>query len=191
VTETDPVAALQATFAGYAVEPLARAARHADVVISSTGIGHTIDVEHLDVLPEGAVVAVGGGVSQEIALDDAARAGAVETGRIGDVSTLRMPSGRSIRVLDDGNCINVSAAEGNPVQIMDLSFGVQLAAVDHLVGARGTLDPGVYSLPREADDRVARSALAAFGGALDAPSANQLRSLADWHSPLDTETDPA
>lgn len=182
VSETDPVNALQAAFAGYPVEPLLVAAAHADILISATGVAHTIDVDALDALPEGAAVAVGGGVWQEIALEDAARAGAVETGRSGAVSTLRMPDGRSIRVLDDGNCINVSAAEGNPIEIMDLSFGVQLAAVTHLLAAGDALGVGVHELPREADDRVALAALASFGGAVDTPSAAQLAHLSSWRT---------
>ncbi|KTR96898.1 adenosylhomocysteinase, partial [Microbacterium testaceum] len=47
VTETDPVAALQAAFAGFPVRTLARAAAEADFVISATGIRHTVDVAHL------------------------------------------------------------------------------------------------------------------------------------------------
>ncbi|MGP3534553.1 adenosylhomocysteinase [Microbacterium sp. RD1] len=180
VSEVDPVAALQAVFAGYAVEPLADAASHADILISATGIAHTISLEHLERLPEGAAVAVGGGVGQEIALADAASAGTVETERAGAVSTLRLPSGRSIRILDDGNCINVSAAEGNPVQIMDLSFGVQLAAVEHLVRSRGELETAVHILPAAADDRVAAHALASFGGGVDIPSDAQRDFLASW-----------
>lgn len=180
VSEVDPVAALQAVFSGYAVEPLAVAAAHADVLISATGIARTVTLEHLERLPEGAAVAVGGGVGQEIALEDAAAAGATETRRTGAVSTLRLPAGSHVRILDDGNCINVSAAEGNPIQIMDLSFGVQLAAVEHLVRHRGELEAAVHILPAAADDRVAAHALASFGGALDVPSDAQLDFLASW-----------
>jgi adenosylhomocysteinase len=180
VSEVDPVNALSAVFAGYAVEPLSVAAAHADVLISATGIARTVSVEHLLALPEGAAVAVGGGVGQEIALEDAAQAGATEPWREGALSGLRLPNGRTVRILDDGNCINVSAAEGNPVQIMDLSFGVQLSAVAHLVTHRGALEPGVHELPKAADDRVAAHALASFGGALDTPSAGQLDFLASW-----------
>ncbi|GAA2075644.1 adenosylhomocysteinase [Microbacterium hatanonis] len=187
VSEVDPVAALQAAFAGFAVEPLIEAAAHADVLISTTGVAGTIDVAHLAALPDGAAVAVGGGVGQEIALDDARAAGAVEISRARKVSRLRLPSGRTVRVLDDGNCINVSAAEGNPVQIMDLSFGVQLAAVDHLIASRGTLPPAVHTLPRDVDDRVARHALASFGGAVDVPSAKQLAFLTSWRPSLDAD----
>jgi adenosylhomocysteinase len=189
VSEVDPVAALQAAFAGFAVEPLVTAAAHADIVISTTGIAGTVDLTHLSALPEGAAVAVGGGVDQEIALDEAYTAGAVEISRERKVAALRLPNGRVIRVLDDGNCINVSAAEGNPVQIMDLSFGVQLAAVDHLIAFRGTLDAAVYTLPREVDDRVARHALASFGGGVDTPTERQLEFLASWRPRLGSRAD--
>jgi adenosylhomocysteinase len=186
VTETDPVAALQAAFAGFEVRTLAEAVRFADIVISATGIRHTIDVAHLDALRSGAVVAVGGGVGQEIALDAARAAGAVEIARTGPVSVLRMPSGAEVRVLDDGNCLNVSAAEGNPVEIMDLSFGVQLASVAHVL-ATPDLAPGVHELPRAADDEVAAIALASFGGTLDTPSAAQRAFLATWNPDGDEE----
>ncbi|WP_334149524.1 adenosylhomocysteinase [Microbacterium sp.] len=180
VAEVDPVAALQAAFAGYAVETLSDAAAHADVLISTTGIAHTVALEHLERLPDGAAVAVGGGAFQEISLLHAREAGAVETSRVGAVSMLRLSNGRSIRVLDDGHCINVSAAEGNPIQVMDLSFGVQLAAVDHLLASRGTLTPTVHILPAAADDRVAALALRAFGGGLDTVSTEQRDYLTSW-----------
>lgn len=186
VTDVDPVAALQAVFAGYAVAPLSDAVRTADLLISATGIAGTVTVEHLALLPEGAAVAVGGGVDQEIALTDAVAAGATEVSRVGKVATWRTPTGGTVRILDDGYCINVSAAEGNPIEIMDLSFGVQLAAVDHLLTHRDTLDPRVHLLPREADDRVAAHALASFGGATDVPSAQQLSFLGSWQ-PRDGE----
>ncbi|WEK61843.1 MAG: adenosylhomocysteinase [Candidatus Microbacterium colombiense] len=185
VSEVDPVAALQAAFAGYRVQPLADAVPHAQVLISTTGIAHTVTAAHLHRLPDGAAVAVGGGVHQEISLQQARHEGAVEVSRDGAVSVLRMPSGRHVRVLDDGHCINVSAAEGNPIQVMDLSFGVQLAAVDHLLSQRGILTPGVHLLPIAADDRVAALALAAFGGGLDVVSPAQREYLASWrpHDP--------
>ncbi len=180
VSETDPVAALQAAFAGFEVQTLLEAVRRADIVISATGIRHTIDVAHLDALRSGAIVAVGGGVGQEIALEAARAAGATEIARTDAVSILRMPSGAEVRVLDDGNCLNVSAAEGNPVEIMDLSFGVQLASVAYLLSTPG-LAPGVHELPRAADDEVSAIALASFGGTLDTPSAAQRAFLASWN----------
>ena len=64
-------------------------------------------------------------------------------------------------LLDRGGCINITAAEGNPIEIMDLSFATQVAALEHLVTTRPAV--GVHTLPRAASDRVATAALAARG----------------------------
>jgi adenosylhomocysteinase len=189
VTEVDPVAALQAAYAGYSVEALARAATHADVLISTTGVAHTVTADDLSRLPDGAAVAVGGGAAQEISLQHAFRDGAEETSRSGAVSRLRLANGRTIRVLDDGHCLNVSAAEGNPIPVMDLSFGVQLSAVDHLLVERGRLAPGVHLLPSAADDRVAAIALRALGGGVDSISDAQRAHLSSWRPPA-ADLDP-
>jgi adenosylhomocysteinase len=63
---------------------------------------------------------------------------------------------------------------------MDLSFGVQLAAVDHLLAGRGILANAVHILPSAADDRVAALALTAFGGGIDRISSEQRDYLTSW-----------
>ncbi|MGG7465839.1 adenosylhomocysteinase [Plantibacter sp. YIM 135347] len=179
IAEVDPVKALEATFAGYSVEPLASAARHADLLISATGIAHTIDVEHLLALPEGAAVAVSGGVEQEIAIDAAIAAGARRRTVAPDLEQFDLPNGRSILVLDDGGCINCTVGEGNPIEIMDLSFGVQTAAIDFLAREGSTLSRAVHLLPPSVDDRVARVKLEHFGSRVDDASDAQLRFLSE------------
>jgi len=86
------------------------------------------------------------------------------------VQALTSPSGKTLRVLERGEGINYTAGEGNPIEIMDMSFGVQLASLRELPLAprreplpRGSeLAPGVHDLPREADDAVAAAALRAL-----------------------------
>lgn len=180
VSEVDPVRALEAVFAGYDVAPLEDAARTADLLVSATGIAHTIDVEHLLALPEGAAVAVSGGVAQEIAIDAAVAAGAVRETIGHALERFVLPTGRSIVVLDDGGCINCTAGEGNPIEIMDLSFGVQAAAIDVLAREAGSLAPAVHLLPPEVDDRVARAKLASLGVAIDSASRAQREFLGSW-----------
>ncbi|MCS6556506.1 adenosylhomocysteinase [Curtobacterium flaccumfaciens] len=164
VAEADPVRALQARFAGYAVAPLVEAVRDADLVMSATGVQDTIDLEVLRACADGAVLAVAGGVDQEIAVDDALAAG----GRRQDVGpkaerfVFPGADGGPI-VLDDGGCINITAAEGNPVEIMDLSFAVQLGAVRMLLERGDELERAVVPIDPAVDDVTARAALAAFG----------------------------
>jgi adenosylhomocysteinase len=164
VAETDPVRALQARFAGYAVAPLVEAVRDADLVMSATGVPGTIDLEVLRACADGAVLAVAGGVDQEIAVDDALAAGAEQrnVGPKAERFVFRGVDGGPI-VLDDGGCINITAAEGNPVEIMDLSFAVQLGAVRMLLERGDELERAVVPIDPAVDDVTARAALAAFG----------------------------
>lgn len=164
VAETDPVRALQARFAGYAVAPLVEAVRDADLVMSATGVQDTIDLEVLRACADGAVLAVAGGVDQEIAVDDALAAGArrQDVGPKAERFVFPGADGGPI-VLDDGGCINITAAEGNPVEIMDLSFAVQLGAVRMLLERGDELERAVVPIDPAVDDVTARAALAAFG----------------------------
>ncbi|MEV4181526.1 adenosylhomocysteinase [Streptosporangium canum] len=152
VTEVEPFAALRAHHEGYEVRPLLDACPDADLVFSATGVAHTVTREHLRVMRPGAVVAVAGGVPDEV--------------ESGDV-----PAG--VTVLAEGECVNCAAAEGNPIEIMDLSLAVQALAVDHLVRRGSTMAPAVHLLPEELDERVARLKLRALGIGLDTPSARQ------------------
>ncbi|MBT1545912.1 adenosylhomocysteinase [Curtobacterium aurantiacum] len=164
VAETDPVRALQARFAGYAVAPLVEAVRDADLVMSATGVPDTIDLDVLRVCAGGAVVAVAGGVDQEIAVDDALAAG-VRRQNVGPKAERFVFPGADGGpiVLDGGGCINITAAEGNPVEIMDLSFAVQLGAVRMLLERGDELERAVVPIDPAVDDATARAALAAFG----------------------------
>ncbi|GAA4153619.1 adenosylhomocysteinase [Leifsonia shinshuensis] len=168
IAEPDPVRALAAAFDGFRVAPLLDAVGSADLVVSATGVRDTIGLPVLRACAPSAVVAVAGGVPQEVAVDDALAAGAVRESLGRKRERLVFPDGHGVELLDDGGCINVTAGEGNPIEIMDLSFAVQLSAIEHLVATAGALAPGVHPLPAQADDAVAAAALAAAGVRIDA-----------------------
>lgn len=152
VVEADPLRALLAMHDGYAVGRLADLAPGA-LVVSATGTRGTVPA---DISAAAAAVAVAGGVPAEIAWHGELEPVAPHVDRAG--TTL---------ILDRGGCINVTAAEGNPIEIMDLSFATQLAAVRHLV----TTGPGVgvHALPDSTVGQVASLAARERGLALDEP----------------------
>lgn len=156
VAEIDPRAELRARFAGFPTGPLTELATDADLIVSATGRATTIGVEVLEAAADGAVLAVAGGVDGEVDLAGALDAGwrLVEVGpKVADL----VRDGRRLRLLDRGECINCTAGEGNPIEIMDLSLAVQASAVEHLL--EQALTPGLVALPLAADQRVARTAL--------------------------------
>ncbi|MDN4648401.1 adenosylhomocysteinase [Curtobacterium sp. PsM8] len=169
VADPDPVRALQALFAGYTVAPLTEAVRTADLVMSASGVPDTISLAVLRACAAGTVVAVAGGVDQEVAVDDALAAGAVRTTIGRKVERVSIPDGPDVLLLDGGGCINITAAEGNPIEIMDLSFAAQLGAVRMLVERGDELERAVVPIDPEVDAVTARAALAAFGTVVGPP----------------------
>jgi adenosylhomocysteinase len=157
VADPDPVAELRARFAGYRTGPLQRIAAEADLIVSASGYPHTIDLAVLGAARPGAAVAVAGGVEDEIDWRAAVDSGARLVPVSAHVEDLVLPDGTPVRLLDRGGCINCTAGEGNPIEIMDLSFAVQLAGLEHLLTAG--LSPGVHPVPPSADQLIAGLAL--------------------------------
>ena len=93
---------------------------------------------------------------------------------------IREQAGTGFFVLAGGGGVNYTVAEGNPIEAMDLSFATQLVALDRLVGQE--FAPGLHRLRVADEDRVARAALAAFGGSADprAESGRPGGAAQDW-----------
>lgn len=175
VAETDPLRALQAAHDGHRVAPLIDLAAGA-LVVSATGAPYTIGA---DVLAVARIVAVAGGVPGEVDLDDGMLQPVIDAGGA-PLPHLERHGADGALVIDRGGCVNLTAGEGNPIEIMDLSFAVQLAAVEHLV--REPLEPGVHRLPADVDASVARAALQARGQRIDVRGPRQQSAETDWRS---------
>ena len=134
--------------------------------MSATGEPSTIPLSALESLPEDAIVTVAGGVVGEVEIEEALASGWTLT-EAGDphVQRLASPTGKSLRILEKGEGINYTAGEGNPIEIMDMSFGVQVGALTELLLHGDELAPGLHNLPVQADDAVSRAALDALCGA--------------------------
>ena len=165
VVELDPVRALQARMDGFAVAALSEVASTAGLLMSATGEPSTIPLSALEALPKDAIVTVAGGVVGEVEVEQALAAGWTLT-EAGDphVQRLASPAGKSLRILENGEGINYTAGEGNPIEIMDMSFGVQVAALTELLTRGEELSPGLHNLPVQADNAVAQAALDALRG---------------------------
>lgn len=175
VVERDSVRALAALHDGHEAAPRESALPGADVVVSATGVWHTLDTHAMSLLRDGAVAAVAGGIDDEIALDDLRAAGWTEQTVAPSVTSWRPPvsnRSRELLVLADGGGINYTAGEGNPIEVMDLSFATQIAALARLVET--SPQSGVHQLSEADERRVARAALAARAGGVDpAPASSR------------------
>ncbi|NJR50875.1 MAG: adenosylhomocysteinase [Leptolyngbyaceae cyanobacterium CSU_1_3] len=182
VTEINPVAAIEAVMDGFQVMPMADAAAKGDIFITVTGNKHVIRGEHFDVMKDGAIVCNSGHFDIEIDLEALKeRTATVQTVR-NFTEEYKLKSGQSVVVLGEGRLVNLAAAEGHPSAVMDMSFANQAMAAEYLVKNKGKLTPGVYSIPTELDQEIARLKLQAMGFAIDALSAAQTEYINSWTS---------
>ena len=175
VVEQDPVRALTALHDGYEARGMAEALVEADVVVSATGVWHTLEEAHFAAMRPGTAVAVAGGIDDELALDSLRASGWSETTVSGTpgVDEWRAPGAEGgPNVLAAGGGVNYTASEGNPIEVMDLSFATQLAALNRLIRVPHT--PGVHELAAVDEGIVARAALGARGASAD-PDPEQRR----------------
>jgi adenosylhomocysteinase len=91
-----------------------------------------------------------------------------------------LEDGRRLNLLARGRVVNLAAGEGHPAAVMDVSFALQALCVEHLVGRRGSLAPGVQPVPESIDREVATLKLAALGVAIDQPTAEQQVYRESW-----------
>lgn len=160
ICDTDPVVALQAVFDGFRAYDIDQAIGESDIVVSATGVRHTITLQHMRRMKPDAVLSVIGGIANEIALDQIDGFHAENKRELRD---LAVPDGPVIRLISEGDGVNYTVGGGNPIEIMDLSFAVQASAVAHLLRHRGTLQPGLQRLGRDIDRHIADIALRTRG----------------------------
>ncbi len=180
VTEVDPVKALEAAMDGYRVMPMSKAAREGDVFITVTGNKSVLRPEHFKLMKDGAIVANSGHFNVEIDLPGLAKLSKSRRTVREFTEEYLLRSGRRIYVLADGRLVNLSAAEGHPAVVMDMSFANQALCVEHIVKGRSAMPPGVYPVPVEIDRRVASLKLKTMKFAIDRMTPEQVRYVASW-----------
>lgn len=181
VCEVDPIRAIEAIMDGFQVMPLLEAARQGDFFVTVTGNRDVIRREHFEAMKDGAILANAGHFDVEISKPDlAALAESRRVVRPG-VEEYRLRDGRRLHLLAEGRLVNLAAADGHPVEIMDLSFGLQALALRYVNERRGELPARVIRVPGEIDEKVARAWLEGWGVKIDSLTAEQIEYLRSWN----------
>ena len=96
------------------------------------------------------------------------------------VDEYKMADGRRIYLLAEGRLVNLSAAEGHPASVMDMSFANQALSAEYLVKEGKNLKPDVYVVPEHIDRKVAELKLKAMGIEIDELTPEQVEYLNSW-----------
>jgi adenosylhomocysteinase len=179
VTEVDPTRALEAVMDGFRVMKMTEAASIGDVFITVTGDKHVLVREHFEKMKNGAIVANSGHFNVEIDLEALAGISSSRRKVREFVEEYTVGAGK-IFVLADGRLVNLSAAEGHPAAVMDMSFANQALSAEYLIRKHGHLAVAVHSVPTEIDKEVALRKLDSMGIRIDKLTSEQEAYLATW-----------
>ncbi|MBI2955753.1 MAG: adenosylhomocysteinase [Acidobacteria bacterium] len=180
VVEVDPIKALEAVADGFAVMSLAEAAPLADLFITATGSIGILRREHFERMKHGALIANAGNYAHEIDVAALRQLAVEEREARRHITEFVLPDGRRLHLLAQGALANIVAADGHPIEIMDMSFSVQALSLHYLARHGAALAPGLHRLPAEIDLEIARTRLAVLGVNLETVTPEQQAYLESW-----------
>ena len=181
VTEVDPVRALEAVMEGYRVMSIKEAAQIGDLFVTLTGDIHVIRKEHFALMKDAAVVSNSGHFNVELDIEGLTElAKEVRKNVRNFVDQYVLDDGRRKNLLGEGRLINLTAAEGHPASVMDMSFATQTLATEWAIKEAGNLEAKVYNVPQEIEDWVATLKLKSMGITIDELTEEQKHYLASW-----------
>ena len=165
VTEIDPICALQAAMEGFEVTTVEDALNEAHIFVTATGNRDVIIKRHMYGMRDQAIICNIGHFDNEIQVNPLNEDILVKKEVIKpQVDRYTFPDGHQVFVLAEGRLVNLGCATGHPSFVMSNSFTNQVMAQIALATDRPDL--GVYMLPKELDEEVARLHLNHLGAAL-------------------------
>jgi len=157
VYDIDNVAMLKAKVEGHIVGKLEDLLPQAEVVITVTGRFHVLGVRHIPFLQDNCIIANAGHYNMEIDVDDLKKESDGVAVLQEGIEQLTV-DGKHINILQRGNPLNLSSGAGNPIEIMELGYALQLLSLEAIVKDKG-LKPGIQGLPESVEQSAAKAAL--------------------------------
>jgi len=162
INEIDPICALQASMEGFEVKPVEDSLDEGDIYVTATGNKDIITIEHMEKMKDHAIVCNIGHFDNEIQMDKLEKYPGIQEINIKpQVDKFTFPDGHSIIMLSRGRLVNLGNAKGHPSFVMSNSFTNQVLAQIKLW--KEDHEVGVYMLPKELDEEVARLHLNQLG----------------------------
>lgn len=176
VTEIDPICALQAMMEGYEVVTMEDAVKEGDIFVTTTGCKDIITIDHMKNMKDTAIVCNIGHFDIEIQVAELNNFPGITKEEVKpQVDLYTFPDGHRIILLAEGRLVNLGCATGHPSFVMSNSFCNQVLAQIELW--TNQYEVGVYFLPKQLDEKVARIHLEALGGKLSTLSSDQAEYL--------------
>ena len=182
VTEIDPLKALEAVMDGFQVMPMDEAVKTGEIFVTVTGNTSVIRKEHFLKMKDGAIVCNSGHFDVEIDIKDLRKIAKKVRPMRDCVEEFTLVNQRKVYLLAEGRLVNLSAAEGHPAMVMDMSFANQALSAEWVSEFHESLENKVYRVPTDIDKEIARIKLESKGVTIDKLTQDQHQYLAAWET---------
>jgi len=180
VTEVDPVKALEAYLDGFEVMSIEDASEIGDIFVTATGNVNVIKKENILKMKDGAILGNSGHFNVEIDVDGLEEV-TVEKRVVRDnLVEHKLINSKKVYLISEGRLLNLSAGEGHPSSVMDMSFSNQALSLEYLVKNRDKLENKVYNVPDEIDYEIAEIKLKTLGIKINELTQEQKNYLKSW-----------
>ena len=179
VTEVQPIRALEALMNGLRVMPIAEAAAVGDIFVTATGDINVIRKEHMQKMKDGAIMANSGHFNVEISIKGLEELSNAKRTMRPNLEEYSLKDGRKLYLLAEGRLVNLAAAEGHPSEVMDMSFANQALSSEYIAKSP-KMQPKVYVVPKELDEKVAELKLKSMNIMIDELTDEQKKYLSTW-----------
>jgi adenosylhomocysteinase len=166
VVEVDSLRALEAYMDGYQVRKIIEVVDKGDIFITCTGQKNVISEKHFRKMKNGAILANAGHFDNEIEVDKLFL-NSKENYQIKPYLDCFHIHGKKIFLLSKGRVVNLVGAEGNPPEVMAMSFANQLLSIIHVFRNHKKMQNKVYSVPENIDSNVAKLSIKYLGISID------------------------
>jgi adenosylhomocysteinase len=180
LTEANPLRALEATMDGFEVMPIREASKIGDIFVTATGDINVISKECFPLMKDGTILCNAGHFNVEIDIGSLKKMSKKKRVIRDSVEEYTMKNNKKIYLLAEGRLINLSAAEGHPSGVMDMSFANQALCAEYITKNYKRLKKMVYSVPEEIDRKIAKLKLKAMGIRIDTLTGEQKKYLHSW-----------
>ena len=166
VVEVDPVRAIEAYMEGYPVKRINQVVDTTDIFITCTGQTNVITAQHFRRMKNGVILANAGHFDNEIDVKKLCE----ESGKSYSIKPYLdcfNIYGRKIYLLCRGRVVNLVGSEGNPPEVMAMSFANQLLSILYISRNHRKMQKKVYSVPEKIDLKIANLSLKNLGIKID------------------------
>ena len=158
IVEVDPLKALEAYMDGYGVRKMDQIIQNGDIFITCTGQKNVIAEKHFKRMKNGAILANAGHFDNEIEVEKLFSSTNQNCSIKQYVDSFNI-NGKRIFLLAKGRVVNLVGGEGNPPEVMAMSFANQLLCILHIFQNHKRMQRKVFPVPEKIDSKIAKLSL--------------------------------